>query len=158
MLRNSLKTGIGFGISSSTITTLGLMTGLFAGTESRLVVIGAILTIAVADAFSDSLAIHIAEESKKETKKHIWESTISAFFTKFFAAIIYLPAVILLSVELGVIVNIFLGMILLGAYSYYVAMERKDNPIYTIFEHIGVGAIVIAITYFLGRFISIYFV
>ena len=158
MLKNSLKTGIGFGISSSTITTLGLMTGLFAGTESRIVVIGAIITIAVADAFSDSLAIHIAEESKKETKKHVWESTISAFFTKFFLALTYLPAIVFLPIETGVVLNIIMGITLLGAYSYYVALERKDNPVYTIFEHISVGTLVIIITYILGRIVSIYFV
>ncbi|MBW1983250.1 MAG: hypothetical protein JRI53_00900, partial [Deltaproteobacteria bacterium] len=52
MIKRSLRKGISFGLTSGTITTLGLMVGLHSGTHSRMVVIGGILTIAVADAFS----------------------------------------------------------------------------------------------------------
>lgn len=157
-LKDSLKTGVGFGITSSTITTLGLMVGLFAGTESKLAVIGGIITIAIADAFSDSLAIHISEESKKNSDHEVRESTFSTFLTKLIGALVYLPAVILLPIEMGVIANVILGMGILGAFSYYVARERGDNPIHTIFEHVGVGAAVILITYLVGIGINTYFV
>jgi len=50
MLRHSVETGLSFGLTSGIITTLGLMVGLHSGTHSRLVVIGGILTIAIADA------------------------------------------------------------------------------------------------------------
>ena len=59
----SIKTGITFGITSGAITTLGLMIGLYSGTNSRGVVIGGILTIAIADSLSDALGIHISEEA-----------------------------------------------------------------------------------------------
>lgn len=153
-IKDSLKTGIGFGITSSIITTLGLMVGLFAGTESRLAVIGGIATIAIADAFSDSLAIHIAEESKKNSEKSVRESTFSAFFTKLVGASIFLPAVLILPILEGVVFNIIMGMGMLGAYSYYVAKERGDNPLGTILEHVGVGIAVILITYFVGQWIG----
>ena len=63
-MKDSLRTGISFGLTSGIITTLGLMVGLHSGTHSRVIVIGGILTIAIADAFSDALGIHISEESK----------------------------------------------------------------------------------------------
>ena len=153
-LRDSLKTGIGFGINSSVITTLGLMIGLFAGTHSKLAVIGGIVTIAIADAFSDSLAIHISEESKSKEDEHVRESTISAFFAKFLAAIIFLPAVLVLPILEGIVANVLLGMGILGAFSYYVAKERGDAPLHTIFEHVAIGATVILITYFVGDMIG----
>ncbi|MCR4290314.1 MAG: hypothetical protein NUV86_08670, partial [Candidatus Scalindua sp.] len=62
-MKESLKTGIIFGLTSGTITTLGLMIGLYSGTNSRCIVIGGILTIAVADSLSDALGIHISEEA-----------------------------------------------------------------------------------------------
>ena len=62
-MKKSLKTGISFGLTSGTITTLGLMIGLNSGTNSRGIVIGGILTIAIADSFSDALGIHISEEA-----------------------------------------------------------------------------------------------
>lgn len=38
------------------------MIGLMAGTHSKLAVLGGILTIAIADAMSDALGIHISQE------------------------------------------------------------------------------------------------
>jgi len=74
---HSLKTGFSFGLTSGIITTLGLMVGLHSGTHSKLAVTGGILTIAIADAFSDALGIHISEESKnKRITKEIWQTTV----------------------------------------------------------------------------------
>ena len=71
-MRHSLRVGFSFGITSGIITTLGLMVGLNSSTRSGLVVIGGILTIAIADAFSDALGIHISEESEnRHTAKEI---------------------------------------------------------------------------------------
>ena len=67
-MKDSLRTGICFGLTSAVITTLGLMVGLHSGTHSRLVVLGGILTIAIADAFSDALGIHMSEESETPTR------------------------------------------------------------------------------------------
>ena len=65
-MKRAVTTGVSFGLTSGTITTLGLIVGLHAGTHSRLAVIGGILTIAVADALSDALGMHIAEESRAD--------------------------------------------------------------------------------------------
>jgi len=58
-MKESLRTGISFGLTSVTITTLGLMIGLYSGTNSRGIVIGGILTIAIAHPLSDALGIHV---------------------------------------------------------------------------------------------------
>ena len=80
-MKHSLKVGFSFGLTSGIITTLGLLTGLDSSTNSKLVVIGGVLTIAIADAFSDVLGIHISEESEnKHTSREIWESTFFYFF------------------------------------------------------------------------------
>lgn len=63
-MKNSWRTGFCFGLTSGIITTLGLMVGLNSGTYSALVVAGGVVTIAIADAFSDALGIHIAKESE----------------------------------------------------------------------------------------------
>jgi vacuolar iron transporter family protein len=61
-MKDSLRTGISFGVISGVITTLGLMVGLHSGTGSKLVVLGGIFTIAIADAFSDALGIHVSSD------------------------------------------------------------------------------------------------
>ncbi len=49
------RTGVFFGASSGVITTVGLIAGLYAGTESVVAVLGGILVIAIAHAMSDAL-------------------------------------------------------------------------------------------------------
>jgi len=102
-----IRAGIGFGLSSSIITTIGLMVGLFAGTHLKLAVIGGIITIAIADAMSDALAMHISCESEgSHSDKEIWGSTIATFASKFSFAIIFLAPVLLLDLETAIIFSV----------------------------------------------------
>ncbi len=56
LLKNKgARTGVFFGATSGVITTVGLIAGLYAGTESVVAVLGGILVIAVAHAMSDAL-------------------------------------------------------------------------------------------------------
>ncbi len=152
---HSLKIGFSFGITSGIITTLGLMVGLHSGTHSRLVIIGGILTIAIADAFSDALGIHISEESEnKHTAKEIWGSTIATFFSKFVFSTTFIIPVLLLSLTTAIIASILWGLALLGIFSYYLAKEQKVNPYKVIFEHLLIALIVIVITHYIGDWIG----
>ena len=54
-------------------------------------------TIAIADAFSDALGIHVAEESKNiHTTRQIWDATLATFMTKFFFSLTFVIPVIFL--------------------------------------------------------------
>ena len=82
-MKNSIFKGFCFGLTSGIITTLGMMVGLGSGTGSKLVVLGGVLSIAIADSFSDALGIHISEESdKNKTEKDVWIATFATFFSK----------------------------------------------------------------------------
>jgi VIT1/CCC1 family predicted Fe2+/Mn2+ transporter len=77
-METSVRKGFSFGLTSGIITTLGLMVGLHSSTHSRIAVIGGILAIAIADAFSDAIGMHISEESERKHKpKEIWRATFS---------------------------------------------------------------------------------
>jgi VIT1/CCC1 family predicted Fe2+/Mn2+ transporter len=102
-MRTALKIGFSFGLTSGVITTLGLMVGLHAGTHSKSVVLGGLLTIAVADAMSDALGIHIAEESKNHgNTNEIWESTLATFAAKFVIAATFAVPVLFMPLDLAV--------------------------------------------------------
>ena len=96
-----------FGVTSGVITTLGLIVGLHSGTHSKSVIIGGILIIAIADAFSDSLGVHVSEESEnKHTQKEIWESTVSTFLSKFIFALTIVVPILLLNLSTAIVVSI----------------------------------------------------
>ena len=96
-MKSSFKTGLSFGLTSGVITTLGLMVGLHAGTHSRTVVLGGIVTIAVADSLSDAMGVHMSEESKNSGPvRHVWESTMVTFVAKLCIALTFALPVLLL--------------------------------------------------------------
>ena len=155
MLNHSIKTGVCFGLTSGVITTLGLMVGLNSGTHSRLAVLGGILTIAVADAFSDALGIHIAEESEStHTHWEIWQSTIATFLSKLLFALTFAIPVILLDLPTAVMVSVVYGLSVLGLLSFYLAREQGDNPLKVIAEHLGIALVVIGATYAVGTWVN----
>ena len=154
-MRHSLKTGFSFGLTSGIITTLGLMVGLHSGTHSKLVVIGGILTIAIADAFSDALGIHVSEESEqKHTPRDIWESTISTFLSKLVFASTFMVPILLLQLSTAVVVSVIWGLSLLSIFSFYLAKEQKVRTWIVIVEHLAIALVVIVATHYLGDWIG----
>jgi len=158
MLKHSLTVGFSFGLTSGIITTLGLMVGLSAGTHSKLAVIGGILTIAIADAFSDALGIHISEESEdKHTHKQIWAATLATLFSKFIFAITFIIPVLAFELNTAIVVSIAWGLSALCIFSFKMAREQGKRPWKSVTEHITIAIVVIAITHYVGRWISFVF-
>lgn len=154
-MRHAVKTGVSFGLTSGIITTLGLMVGLHSGTHSKLVILGGIITIAVADAFSDALGIHVSEESEgKHTAREIWESTASTFLSKFFFALTFLVPIIIFELSTAMIVSVLWGLLALGFLSFVIAKEQKSSPWKVVAEHVIIALVVIAITHHLGDLVS----
>ena len=154
-MKRSIRTGVGFGLTSGIITTLGLIVGLSASTHSRIAVIGGILTIAIADSFADALGIHVAEEADMDNSdRQVWESTLAAFFTKAIFAGIFLIPFLFFSLSQGVIINIFLGLLILFCFSFYLGIKQKENGWKAAFENLIVGMLVITVSAFAGSWIS----
>ncbi len=154
-MKHSITVGFAFGMTSGIITTMGLMVGLFSGTSSRLAVIGGILTIAIADAFSDALGIHISEESENvHSGKEIWVSTISTFLAKFIFASTFILPILFLKLNVAVIVNILWGFSVLTILSFYLSKIQFENPLKVVSEHLIIATLVVIISHFVGKIIS----
>ena len=157
-MRHSLEVGLYFGSTSGVITTLGLMIGLNASTNSKLVVIGGILTIAIADALSDSFGIHVSEESEnRHTSKEIWESTLCTFFCKFIFASSFVVPVLLTDLNTAIIVSIVWGLFLISILSFKMGKSKKIKTWQVVLEHIIIAFAVVIIAHFVGHWISITF-
>jgi len=156
---HSTKVGFSFGLTSGVITTLGLMVGLNSGTHSKLVVLGGILTIAIADSCSDALGIHVSEESEgKHTSKEVWTSTLATFFSKFFFALTFVIPVLLFELNTAVLVSIAWGLLALAAFSYRMAKSQKEKSWKVVGEHVLIAVMVIIATHLVGGWINSVFV
>ena len=157
-MKLSLRKGFSFGLTSGIITTLGLIIGLNSGTHSRLVVIGGILTIAIADALSDATGVHISEEAEyKHTKRSIWESTFATLFSKFVFALTFMIPVLLFKLSTAVIISIIYALFLIAVISYYIAKREKANPFKVISEHLFITVSVVILAHIVGKFVAVYF-
>jgi vacuolar iron transporter family protein len=152
-MKKSMKAGFGFGLTSGIITTLGLMAGL-AGTNTQ-VVLGGIITIAIADAFSDSLGMHISKESEHAQEKEIWSATFSTFITKLIVALTFAVPVILLDLQTALIASVVWGFSLLSIFSYSIATKKDISPWKAVAEHLLLAIVVITITYFVGQWVTV---
>jgi len=154
VVKKTFRVGVSFGLTSGAITTMGLMVGLYAGTHSFKAVAGGVLTIAVADAFSDALGIHVHEESENEhTPKEIWESTIAAFFSKLIFAASFLVPILLFDLKTAVAMSVMWGMSLVTIVSYLIARDQKIPSYKIIGEHVLISIVVIIVTHWIGRWI-----
>lgn len=155
----SMKTGFSFGLTSATITTLGLMVGLDSSTHSKIAVLGGIVTIAIADALSDALGIHVSEEAENHhTSREIWESTLSTFAAKFIFALTFIVPLLLLPLGKAIIADVAWGMLILGIASYFVARECNKKPAGVIIEHLTIAITVIFLTHYVGDWVGTVFV
>lgn len=152
---HSLQVGLSFGLVSGAITSLGLVVGLAYGTESRLAVIGGIVTIAIADSFSDALGIHVSEEAENvHTEREIWAATVATFLAKFATACSFLVPILLLELETAVWVSVAWGLAAVGVLSWVIARREGGGPWGAVVEHVGVAVVVIALTALLGRWVA----
>lgn len=149
------RTGLFFGATSGVITTIGLLTGLYAGTGAVAAVLGGILVIAVADAMSDALGIHLAEEADPETTtRHVWSATIATFLSKFVFAISFAVPLLLLPLDTAVVVSVAWGMLVITVLSYFLARSQGEHPLPIIAEHLGIAILVVLLSHWIGAWVG----
>ena len=155
-MKRSIKKGFGFGLTSGVITTLGMMVGLNASTHSKLAVIGGIIAIAIADAFSDAMGIHIAEESEnRHSTREIWEATLSTWTSKFLFALTFVVPVLVFKLDAAIAVSVIWGLSLIIIFSYHMATQQAVKPYKVVLEHVGIVVLVIIITHYVGKWVGI---
>ena len=151
-MRSTLWKGVGFGLTSGVITTLGVIVGLQAGTHSRLAVLAGILVIAIADALSDAMGIHVSEEAEMEhSTKEQWEAALFTFVSKFIFTLSFIIPVTLFEEYTSVIASVIWGLVLITIFSFHMARVQGQNPVKVVLEHVTITMIVVFLTHYIGE-------
>lgn len=147
----SLIGGLFFGLTSGTITTIGLMVGLVASTNSKVAVIGGLVTIAVSDSLSDAFGMHLSMESNsKNSIKNVWQATLATFLSKFIFAFSFVLPVVFLEIRYAIIINVLWGFLLLALGSRWIAKNQKESVSKAVLEHLLFASLVLIISYSVG--------
>ena len=156
-LDGSVRKGLSYGVVSGVVTTLGLLIGLIGSGASKNTAIAGVLTIAFADALSDSLGMHVSEESNKNsTNRQIWRATISTAVGKMVFGLSFVLPIVVMPITLAVIVDMVWGIIALSVISYVIAKNNKEKVSSVLIEHIGITIIVVIGSFLIGKLINIF--
>ena len=150
--------GITFGLTSGIIATLGLIVGLDSLISSKAIVLGGVLTIAIADAFSDALGVHVSEEAEGDHSfREVWAATIYTFVSKLFFALTFVVPILIFDLATAIFISLVWGLSVLAIASYFISPERGIKSWKLIAEHISIAIVVIYISRFVGSFVATYF-
>jgi VIT1/CCC1 family predicted Fe2+/Mn2+ transporter len=157
-MKETLLKGLGFGLTSGVITTLGIIVGLHAGTHSKLAVLAGMVVLAIADALSDAIGIHISEEAEGEhVTREIWEATLFTFSSKFAFTLSFVPLIVFLEFPTAVFSSVAWGLFLIIVISFYTAKYQGRNIYRTIAEHLIATVLVIIFAHYVGGVIYRFF-
>lgn len=139
-------TNFSFGGTSAIITNISLIVGL----NSKSNIIGGLLVIALADNISDSLGIHIYQESETRRGSSNLLSTISNFTVRLLVSLTFILIILLLPIYPAQIIAVIWGIILLSFMTYLIARANKVNPIFEVVRHLAIAVVVITASKFIG--------
>jgi len=152
-MRRLYETRFSFGATAAIITNLSIIAGLRTGVHAKISIISAMLIIALADNISDSLGIHIYQESECIEPKEVWLSTFSNFITRVLVSTTFILLVLFLPINMAALLSVIWGLLLLALMSYLIAKDRHVSPYIAMFEHIIIAVVLITASNFVGEIV-----
>ena len=141
-----------FGATSAILTSMALIVGLGSINSSKASVIGALIVIAIADNFSDTLGLHIYQESEA-ISNDIKYTDLANFGTRLIITLSFVLLLILFPTTSAKIISIFWGTIILSTLTYFISKNKGTNPASEIIKHLFIVFIVIVVSQIIGNFI-----
>jgi len=146
-----------FGSSAAVITNASLIVGLGSAGATKAPILGSLLTFALADNISDSLAIHLYKESDEAGRALPFFTAVLNFFARLLTSLSFVVIVLVFSVPDAVPVAIVWGLFLMILVSYLITKKRSQGTLVEIIKHVLVAVIVIALSRLVGTLISEHF-
>ena len=146
-----------FGGAAAIITNVSLIVGLGSAGAGKGLIIGALLTIAIADNITDSLGIHLHEEAEGgEERLSLFAATLS-FVSRLLVSLSFIAIVLVFSIRQAIPAAIVWGLLLLTLISYLITRSRKEPSVLEILKHLLVAVAAIALSRYAGSLIAQHF-
>ncbi len=141
---------LSFGGPAAIVSSMALIVGLDAATASRATVVTSLLIIGIGDNLTDSLSVHIYQESEKSSRRKAFETTAANFITRAIVTFSFVLLFLYLPASVAIDVCVVWGFILLSCLSILLARVRGTSVVWGIVEHSGLAMIVIALSKGIG--------
>lgn len=142
-----------FGGVAAVVTSLGLIIGLDAASASRATIVGGLLIVAIADNLTDSLSIHMYQESERLDARKAFRATLINFATRFSLALSFVLLMIILPLRIALIASSIWGLLLLTGLTYVIARDRGRPVMPELLKHIAAAVAVLVASKAIGHWI-----
>ena len=143
-----------FGSTAAIVTSVGLIVGFSAADVPRAAIVSGLLIIALADNISDSLSIHIYQESENLETRAAFRATLANFVARLVVAMSFVAIVVVVPLSAVAAAALGWGGLLLGAVTYGVARIRGASPWREMLKHLVVAFAVVATSRVIGIWIA----
>jgi len=144
-----------FGGTAGVVACAALVVGLGAAAVSKSVIVSSLLIVALADNLTDSLSIHIYQESEQLAPRQAFLATMTNFASRLLVSLSFVLLVLVLPNRAAIAAALAWGLLLLGLLSWMIARQRGVRPIPEIAKHLFVALVVVAAAEFIGEWIPL---
>jgi hypothetical protein len=145
---------ISFGGTAAIVTSMALITGLNAVNVTKATMVSALLIAAIADNLTDSLSVHIFQESERLEQREVFIGTLANFVTRFAVCLSFVLIVALFRGPVAAVGGIVWGMSLLAALTYMLARDRRVSVVSEVTKHLVAALVVVFVSREVGHWIS----
>jgi len=133
---------------------MALIAGLDAAKAGRATMVSALLIAAVADNLTDSLSVHMYQESERLEEREAFVGTLTNFATRFIVCLSFVLIVALFRAHAVAVVGIIWGMSLLTALTYILARHRQVSAMSEVGKHLAVATVIIFVSKSIGHWVT----
>lgn len=145
---------ISFGGTAGIVTSMALIAGLDAAATGRASMVSALLIAAFADNLTDSLSVHMYQESERLEQKEAFIGTLSNFVTRLFLCLSFVLIVALLPGHIAAVWGLTWGTSLLVILSCILARYRGVSAMSEVTKHLAVTLAIILVSQRIGHWIA----
>ncbi|MGB7542775.1 MAG: hypothetical protein WBM28_12265 [Burkholderiales bacterium] len=133
---------------------MSLIVGFDAATATKATMLAGLLIVAVADNLTDSLSIHVYQESERLEARKAFHATVTNFIVRLCLSLSFVGLVLMLPPATAVNVSVAWGVLLLVALTCLVARDRKLKVLPEVLKHLSAAAAVMLASMTIGHFIA----
>ena len=145
---------ISFGGTAAIVTSMALIAGLDAAKAGRVGMVSALLIAAVADNLTDSLSVHMYQESQRLEQQEVFLGTVTNFATRLLVCLSFVLIMLLFPPHVAAVGGLFWGLTLLLVMTLLLARYRQVSVASEIVKHLGVAVLIIFVSKQVGRWIA----
>ena len=143
-----------YGGAAAIVTSMALIVGLDAATATKWTILGGLLIVGVADNLTDSLSVHIYQESEHLDGREAFLSTLTNFGTRLVISLSFVALVLLLPTGSAIVASLAWGLLLLVGLTWALAHERRQPVVPEVLKHVAVALTVILVSVGIGAWIG----